>query len=58
LVSRGFVLDDIPVFGQYSVFNLHDVCNNPVRRQAGVGISPVYDDEVTFSYDESMLVFQ
>src|SRR6266446_941294 len=36
LLSRGFVLNHIPVFGQEPVFNSYDVGNNPVRRQAGV----------------------
>src|SRR5690349_1874387 len=58
LLFRRFVLDHIPVFRQNAVFESHDVGNNPVRRQAGVRISPVDNDKIAFGHNQSMFVLQ
>ena len=53
-----FVLDYIPVLGKHPVFNAHNVCGNPIRREAEVRKSSVHHDEIPFSHNRSVLIFE
>src|SRR5712675_821107 len=41
-----------------SVLNAHDICGNPVHREAEVRKSPVHDDEVSLGHNHSRFVLQ
>src|SRR5258708_2618480 len=58
LFFRRFILDDVPMLGEKSVLNAHDICSNPIHREAKVRKSPVHDDEVSLGHDGSRFVLQ
>src|SRR5438132_13561684 len=41
-----------------SVLNAHDICGNPVHREAEVRKSPVHDHEVSLGHNHSRFVLQ
>jgi hypothetical protein len=54
----GLVLDHIPLLDQNAIFDANDVRRNPVHREAEVRKSSVHDDEIPFSQNRSMLIFE
>src|SRR5882762_5064211 len=46
------------MLGKHSVFNAHNICGNPVRREAEVRKSSMHHDEIAFSHNRSGLIFE
>ena len=57
-LTRGFVLDDVPMFNKSMILDAQDVRRYPVRRLAEIRKSPVHDYEVSFGHDHSRFVSQ
>src|SRR3981081_1023680 len=58
LRASHLILEDVPVFGQHSVGDAHDVSGDPVSRASHARESPVDDDKVAFSHDHARLVLE
>src|SRR5580692_2347526 len=48
LCARHFILQDVPVFGQHSVGDAHDIGGDPASRASSARESPMDDDKITF----------
>src|SRR5437667_144291 len=58
LLLRRFILNDVPMPDEESVLNAHDICGNPVHREAEVRKSPVQNHEVSFGHNHSRFVLK
>src|SRR6266403_4171287 len=58
LLLCGLVLDHVPMLDQNAIFDANDVRCNPVHREAEVRKSSVHDDEIPFTHNRSMLIFE
>src|SRR5260370_15746735 len=58
LFFRCFMLNDVPMLDKDSVLNAHDICGNPVHREAEVRKSPVHDHEVSLGHNHSRFILQ
>src|SRR5712671_4139348 len=58
LLSRGLVLDDVPVLGEHAIVHAHDVGDDPRRRQAVTTEPAVENDEITRRRRKVVLIAQ
>jgi hypothetical protein len=58
LLSRGLVLDDVPVLRENSILHAHDVSDDPRRRLPETAESPVENDEIAGRRRKVVLVTQ
>src|SRR5882757_7727771 len=56
LLGGGFVLDDIPVFGEQTIFDPYDVCHYPVGGLPDIPKSTVQHHVVAVRGDQRVLV--
>ena len=57
-LTRGFVLEDIPMFNKNTVFDAQNVRGNPVHRIAAALKSAVHDDKIFIRHNRSGFVLQ
>src|SRR3984893_12829637 len=58
LLFCGLVLNHVPMLNEYSVLNAHNISGNPIHWEPEVAESAVYNDEITFSHNDSRFVFE
>src|SRR5271156_3233215 len=56
--SCSFVLQDIPVLDEHTIFDPQDVRGDPVGRATHAGKTPMDDYKVILRHDRAMFVFQ
>src|SRR5580700_2245153 len=58
LFFRRFILNDVPMLHKDSVLNAHNICGNPINRQAEIRKSPMDHDEISIGDDRSWLILE
>src|SRR5258708_32914170 len=58
LFFRGFILNDVPMLDEDSVFNAHNIRGDPIHRKTKIAKSTMHDHEISPSNEHSGLVLQ